>query len=94
MPGRDAAGGVIKAWTTFATDVPADVMYQSGAEVIRADAVRAVVHASIRIRYMPGVVASMRAMHDGKAFDIKAVQPDRTSRSFMFLVCEQGLNNG
>lgn len=36
----------------------------------------------------------MRVLHDGKAFDIKALLPDRTNRQFVYLACEQGLNNG
>ncbi|TSD59026.1 head-tail adaptor protein [Variovorax sp. KBS0712] len=94
IPTRDAAGGVVKAWAPFATNVWADVSYLNGLEVVRADAPAALVRASILIRALPGVVASMRVLHDGKLFDIKAVLPDRTSRQFVYLACEQGLNNG
>lgn len=94
VPTKDAAGGVVKAWAPFATEVWADVAYLNGLEAVRADAPSAMVRASILIRALPGVDASMRVLHDGKTFDIKTVLPDRTSRQFVYLACEQGLNNG
>jgi SPP1 family predicted phage head-tail adaptor len=93
VPSKDAAGGVVKSWATVRT-VWADVRYLNGLETVRADAPAAMVRASIRIRSIPGVVASMRAVHGARTLDIKAVLPDETDRNYLDLACEQGLNNG
>ena len=93
VTGRDAAGGVTKTWSDFAS-VWADVRFLNGMETVRADSPVPMVRASIRIRDLAGVTADMRVVHDGKNFDIKAVLPDPTGARWLDLVCEQGLVNG
>lgn len=97
VTGRDAAGGVTKTWVDFAADIWGGVMYLSGIETIKADAPVAVRKCSWEIRYLPGVVETMRIVETNEEgttyFDIKNVQP-RGRRRQLFLVCEQGLNNG
>ena len=85
--GRDAAGQRAKGWEVART-LWANVKFQTGAEVMRADADVSIVKCSIRIRVSRDVDASMRARHKGVAYDIQAVLPDSNDRDFMFLVCE------
>lgn len=90
---QDALGQPVIAWTDFAT-VWGDVRFLNGLETVKADMPIGVVRASIRMRYLAGVVPNMRATYDGKVFDIKAVLPDPTGRHFIDLACESGANNG
>ena len=46
------------------------------------------------VRYLAGVTEKMRAVHDGKNFDINAVLPDMTGRRWLDLACTVGANNG
>lgn len=90
---QDSIGQPVIAWADFAT-VWGDVRFLSGLETVKADAPISVARASIRIRFLAGVVANMRATYDGRTFDIKAVLPDSTGRRFIDLACETGANNG
>jgi len=85
--GRDAAGQRAKGWEV-ARSLWADVLFQTGAEVMRADADVSIVKCSIRIRKRADVDASMGARYLGLDYDIKAVLPDSKDRDYMFLVCE------
>ena len=85
--GYDEAGQPVTTWTTFAT-VRADVRHQSGTETIKADAVASVVKASVRVRWLEGVKAGMRAKVGGSVYEIRAVLPDVAGRRFVDLACE------
>jgi SPP1 family predicted phage head-tail adaptor len=84
--GRDAAGQSVESWPELAS-VWADVRFEKGVEVLRANADASVVRASIRVRTRSDVDHSMRVSYLGTAYDIKAVLPDSSDRRFMFLVC-------
>lgn len=86
---QDEIGQPVQAWTDFAA-VRADVRFLSGLEVVKADASVATTKASIRIRYLPGVVPAMRAVYDGKNYNITAVLADPTGRRYLDLVSETG----
>jgi SPP1 family predicted phage head-tail adaptor len=86
ITGRDAAGQPTEDWADVAT-VWADVRFQSGAEVLRANAEVAVKRASIRIRTRTDVTPAWRVRYAGEEYDVKSVLPD-TDRSFAFLVVE------
>lgn len=88
-----ATGAITKSWIDTVT-VWADVRFLSGLEAVKADAPVSVSRASMRIRYRPDVVTTMRAIHDGRTFDIKSVLPDTTGRHYLDLVIETGANNG
>lgn len=90
--GQDANGQPVETWATVAT-VWADIRFVSGLEAIKSDTPVDVVSASIRIRYLAGVIPSMRVVYDGANFDIKAVLPDNGER-FMDLVAQTGANLG
>lgn len=84
--GVDSVGQPSKGWV-LASEIWADVKFQSGVEVMRAGAEASVIKASIRIRARPDVNATMRAVYKDVTFDIQAILPDN-DRSFAFLVCE------
>lgn len=85
--GRDAAGQRAKGWEV-ARSLWADVLFQTGAEVMRADADVSIVKCSIKIRARRDVDVSMGVRYLGVDYDIKAVLPDSKDRDFMFLACE------
>ena len=81
-------------WLPFATSLPADVAPHSGREFVAAQALQAGVTTRITIRWMPGVVESMRVLHEGAKYNIKAVLPDPTFRHHVTLMCEAGVKDG
>lgn len=83
----DELGQPIPGWTDVAT-VWADIRMKSGLESIKAGAPVSTVQASIRIRYLAGVNAGMRVVHNLVAYEIKAVMPDVSGRVFLDLACE------
>jgi len=85
--GKDALGQPIESWPDIAT-VWADVLFQSGAEVMRAGADTAIVKCSIRIRARAGLDTGVRVLFEAKLYDVKSALPDNRDRRFMFLVCE------
>lgn len=84
---QDELGQPIPGWTDVAT-LWADIRMKSGLESIKAGAPVSVVSASIRIRYLPGVNAGMRVVHNLVVYEIKAVMPDVSGRVFLDLACE------
>jgi len=85
--GKDALGQPIESWPDIAT-VWADVLFQSGAEVMRAGADTAIVKCSIRIRARAGLDTGARVLFKAKVYDVKSALPDSRDSAFMFLVCE------
>jgi SPP1 family predicted phage head-tail adaptor len=84
--GTDAAGQPLTEFSNVGT-IWADVRFQTGAEVMRANAEVAIKRASVRIRARKDVDASWRIRYQGEEFDVKSALPD-ADRSFTFLVCE------
>ena len=93
VPGQDSVGQPVQAYSTVAS-VHADIRYPKGLESTLSNMPVGVTTASIRIRYRPGVVPTMRVLHGSTVFDIKAVLPDPTGRIYLDLSCESGANNG
>lgn len=85
--GYDEAGQPVTTWSTFAT-VRGDVRHLSGTETIKADALTPAVRTSIRIRWLEGVTAGMRAQVNDSVYEIRAVMPEMGKRRFVDLVCE------
>lgn len=88
VAGFDAIGQPVVGWATVAT-VWANIRHQSGAESIKAEAVSAVVKASIRIRYRTDIDASMRVTNGATIYAIKGVLPNVAKKDFVDLVCER-----
>jgi SPP1 family predicted phage head-tail adaptor len=85
--GRDAAGQPIDDWVDIAT-VFSNVRFQTGAEVLRANAETSIVRVSVRIRARNDVDGAWRVRYRGVEYDNKSALPDSNDRQFMFLVCE------
>lgn len=85
--GEDTWGQPVETWETVAR-VPAEVWPMSGREYIAAQADQASVTTKITIRYQAGIEPEMRIMHDGMAYNIRAVLPDPTGRRHITLMCE------
>lgn len=87
VTGQDAAGQPAEVWEDLAS-VWSRVLFQTGAEAIRANAETSIVKVSIRIRRRSDLDTSMRAAFKGVEYDIKSALPDSQDVRFMFLVCE------
>lgn len=87
-PSKDEAGQPTETWKAL-PDVWADVLFETGAQMLRANLQANVKRASIRIRTRPDVDSTMRVRYLGEEYEIKGPPlPDSKDRQFMFLVCE------
>jgi len=100
---RDTEGGEIVSWVLWAAAVPAEVAPASGKEMMVGGAELGQVTTRIVIRWRPGVVPTMRAIHRQTIFEeesstiynIVAQLPDpETGRVSITLLCNTGANNG
>ena len=87
---RDAAGGEVVAWTTFAT-VWGSVEPMRGQEYLEANRVGAQVDTRIRIRYASGVLPSMQAVYGSHTYDILSVINVEERNIEMQLMCKEKL---
>lgn len=91
---RDSEGGVVTDWEDVAT-VWAKIAPLSAREFTAAAAVQSKVVARITIRFRDGVVASMRAVHGAKLYNIEGVLPDQESGlEYLTLPVSEGVNEG
>lgn len=91
---RDADGGVVTAWATLHSKVPAEIVPLSGREFVAAQAAQAGITARLTIRYMAGITPKMRVVHGSDIYNIEAVLPDPTLRRHLTLMVSTGVNNG
>lgn len=87
---RDAWGGVETGWVAFATGVPASIVPVSGREFFAAEANQAEVTAKIVLRHVPGLLPSMRIVHRGQLYNIRAILADATLQRHVVCMCERG----
>lgn len=93
---KGTSGGRTKSWSNFGVGIWAEIRNPSGNER------RATAHggevAEARtefvIRYLAGVVVSMRVTHNGAYYDIKHVNNLREENQWMILTCDTGVNDG
>lgn len=85
--GVDSVGQPVTGWVDVAT-VWAHVLFQSGAEVLRANADVSVKRASIRIRARKDIDASWRVRYDGEEYEVMGPPLPDKDPVFMFLICE------
>lgn len=85
--GTDDEANPLTGWQPVC-DVWAGIKVGTGAERIRAGAVTSTVQVSIRIRVRAGIDAGMRVVHGAVVYNILAVPPDGTCRTYMDMVCE------
>ena len=91
---RDADGGVVTAWATLHSKVPAEIVPLSGREFVAAQAAQAGITARMTIRYVAGITPKMRVVHGPDIYNIEAVLPDPTLRRHLTLMVSTGVNNG
>ena len=87
---RDGYGGVAGAWAVFASSVPAAILPVSGREFFAAEANQAEVSAKIVMRELAGLKPSMRIVHDGQQYNIRAILADATLKRHVVCMCERG----
>lgn len=69
---QDAYGAPVKTWAAFAT-VWAQVRPVRGREGFEAEQVAAQILATFRIRYLAGVLLTMRISYDGKVWNLRSI---------------------
>ena len=87
---QDATGEVIEGWSTFAT-VWADVRDVSGREFLAAQSTQNVIQTKILIRYLDGVIPSMRVVDGADTYNIETAL--RQGKVGLLLMCSR-LANG
>jgi SPP1 family predicted phage head-tail adaptor len=95
---KDSYGQQVNTWADVAT-VWASIEGLSARELLAAQSVQSEVSHRITVRYRselsdPKAVAAMRAVYNGRLFDISgAMNLDERNRT-VELLCAEGLNNG
>ncbi len=69
---RDAHGGVVESWSTFAV-VWANIAPISGREYLAVKQTQAEVTHRIRMRYLYGITPKMRILYGDRIFDINSI---------------------
>lgn len=96
--GSSSAGGpgyVAEDFEPFLANVAAEKEALSGDELVAA----AAIHAQVRTKFVihvqdEPILPTMRVMHNGVAYDIRAVLPDETERRWLRLLVSSGLTEG
>lgn len=79
VPVQDPVTGIVtNSWVDFAT-VWASVEPLSAREFVAAQALQSKVELRLQIRYISGVLPSMRVVHGTAFYNIEGVLPDRKS---------------
>lgn len=93
-----ANGDIITTWQVFVAHVPAEIVAMSARDFIAAGAKQAEVTGRIVIRYMPGVLSSMRAVDDdnGTVYAIvgNPIPDPESGRSHLTLTVKAGVTDG
>lgn len=90
---QDTYGQQVNTWSDVCTTW-AHIRPLSGRELIAAQAVQSEVSHEIVIRYRPGITAAMRAVYQGRFFNILAVLDQDTQHRSLVLQVSEGLNQG
>jgi len=83
---QDLTGATTPVWADLAT-VWAEIKAAGGREALLAQQVNASVSTTVRIRYRPDVVASMRVVFGARVFDVEAVLDQDGRRRYLTLLC-------
>jgi SPP1 family predicted phage head-tail adaptor len=84
----DDYGAPVPGWAT-ATTAWGEVVDLSGKEFFAAQQVNAEVTTRIRIRYTAGITPKMRAIANGRTFDILAVLDPEGRKRELHLMCKE-----
>ena len=89
----DDYGGTVYTWTTFAT-VWAFVRPLRGRDLVAAQAAQNVTEVVFNIRYVAGLLSSMRIVYDGKNYDITALINIEEANREIDIMVKTGLSEG
>lgn len=81
---RDAFGGVVTTWATFA-EPWARVVTMTGQEALRATAMQAQHAVRFQMHWLPGVLPAMRLSWDGRLYDIREIDTSRRHHGELWL---------
>lgn len=85
-PTQDANGETVDSWATFAT-VWAEIKDLNGREFLAAAATNNAVQTKITIRYIAGVLPSMRVVHGADTYNIEAAL--KQGKDGLMLMCSR-----
>jgi len=86
--GQDSAGAITETWSDFAT-VFAAVEPLSGREYWQAQQVAAETSIRVRVRYLAGIVPTMRVLYGSRILQILSiVDPEERHREIQFMCRE------
>ena len=88
VEGQDEAGQPFEDWLPV-FDAWAAVEPLRGKEVIRADAVASITDVLVKLRYRPGVLASMRIKHGSDTYSIATVINIKSANREAELLCKR-----
>lgn len=88
VEGQDEAGQPFEDWLPV-FDAWAAVEPLRGREVIRADAVANITDVLVKLRYRPGVLASMRIKHGSDTYSIATVINIKSANREVELLCKR-----
>ncbi len=86
----DTGGGYTLTWGDFAT-VWGRIEPLTGTERLRAMQLESRISHRVTIRHRAGVIAGMRLLHSGRAFNVRAVIDPDERRHWLELMCEEGV---
>jgi SPP1 family predicted phage head-tail adaptor len=86
--GTDAAGGVLNAWENVATRC-ASIDRASGSELWGSAQRSARVPTVFRLRYLAGVVPSMRLLFDGRVYNILSAVDQEGRKAELVITAEE-----
>ena len=90
---KDALGGQLGNWVDFAT-VWAEIRPLNSYELFRAQAIQSEISHEITIRYVPGITASMRAVYNGRIFNLSPPMNTNERNIELVIPATEGLNDG
>lgn len=94
---KGLSGGKQASWVDFATGVAASRRDFGGNEKAASTAAGgrvAVGRTEFTVHWVPGVIATMRVLHDGEVHNIRHVNNFAGRRQSLVLTCETGANDG
>ena len=84
---QNATGEMTPTWTSFAANLPAEIVPSNGKEVIQADQINAQQPILVRIRYLSGLLPKMRLVYGARTFEIQSVANIEERNREMELTC-------
>lgn len=91
---RGSKGDIPETWSDFAPNVPAAIRPLSSRELIAAANVQSSTSHEITIRYMPGITAAMRAIYNGRIFNLGPPINTEERNIELCIPATEGLNLG